>query len=276
MTGRLKSNPLLAGTRAVLLIICTIWNLIALFTRQALGGPARRRRIALEQGRRWATTMTKILGVRWHTTGPTPPPVSLLAPNHLGYGDILPMMAATPCMVMTRTEITTWPFIGFVVRAADIPVIQRKQSRDLKVVAELVAERLRAGFPLCVFLEGTSTGGDRVLPFRAPVVQGVVESGQPIVPVGLRWSGPEGLLLAEDVAYWKDHEFLPHLWRFLGLRGLTLEIRFGDPIPTAGSDRKAVLRQSRDAVCALSGLPPMDAPDLSWEKNPVETSTSHS
>ena len=266
MARRLKSNPLLAAVRVLLLLGCTLLNLAQLFTRQALGGAARRRRIALEQGHRWARQMVRILGIRVTKSGPTPPAVSLLAPNHLGYGDILPIMAATHCMVMTRTEITTWPFIGFVVRAADIPVIQRRQTRDLKVVAELVAERLRSGFPLCVFLEGTSTGGDRVLPFRAPVVQGVVDSAQPIVPVGLVWSGPEGLNIAEDVAYWKDHEFLPHLWRFLGLRGLRLEIRFGDPIPTADADRKVVLRAAREAVCALSGPPAVDAPDTSWEQ----------
>lgn len=114
---------------------------------------------------------------------------------------------------------------------------------------------------VCAFLEGTSTGHDRVLPFRPSFLQPAVAREVPVVPVGIRWRAAKpGVDLAEDACYWKDHVLGPHFWRLCGISGLEAEIVFGDPIETAGSDRKAVAARARGESARLAGLPCIDEP----------------
>lgn len=198
------------------------------------------------------------MGIRVRVQGPAPPPGSLLAPNHLGYADIIAILAATPCLVMTKEDVAQAPVVGTLVRWAELPYIRRQKSRAVRVAMDTVTERLREGRRLCVFLEGTSSGGDRVLPIKTPVVQGLIDSEATVVPVGLRWKPAPGVELGEDIAYWKDHEIRPHLWRFLGLAPHTVEIHFGEPIPSSGKDRKQLASELRARICELAQLPALD------------------
>ena len=44
---------------------------------------------------------------------------------------------------------------------------------------------------------------------------------------------------------------VPHLWRVLGLRGLRVDVAFGDPVSSGGQDRKILARTAHDRVSAL-------------------------
>jgi hypothetical protein len=70
--------------------------------------------------------------------------------------------------------------------------------------------------------------------------------------------------VSEHVAYWADHHvFGPHAWKFFGLRGLSVEVRFGEPIPTEGvENRKALAEEAHRRVVALMGFEPEPEPEL--------------
>jgi 1-acyl-sn-glycerol-3-phosphate acyltransferase len=56
--------------------------------------------------------------------------------------------------------------------------------------------------------------------------------------------------VAEDVCWWGDMTFGPHMFRFLGLRGLRAQIRFGDEI-VERADRFVLSEKAQAAVAGM-------------------------
>lgn len=247
------SNPFRALWRIMALFVCTLAIFVVLVTRRALaGGPEGRRRVSFQLNHFWGKCCARIMGYRIHTQGPLPPPGALLTPNHLGYADIFALSAALPCFFAPKGDIATWPFIGMVIRASEHIFISRKRARDLTQSTQEIEKRLHDEQHVCVFLEGTSSNGIDVLPFRPSFLQAALNTGKPIVPVALVWSSPRpGVDLTEDIAYWRDHVFVPHLFRHLGLGNYAVEILFAPAIDPQGWERKALAEEVRRRIVEL-------------------------
>ena len=100
-----------------------------------------------------------------------------------------------------------------------------------------MAEAYASGLPVLFFPEGTTTDGafpdGGVMPFRRGLFHSVLDNGVALRVAGLRYSLMEENGVAsvgEDICWWGEMEFLPHLFRFLGLRGVRAEVRFGDEV----------------------------------------------
>lgn len=258
---RQKPSVALAVVRLTVLLTIIFSLLPFYFLLRALKRDQQERlRFAVKATQLWGRLSCRFLDLGVRLEGPLPAPGTFIAPNHMGYADLLVLCSQVPTLFVTRTEIVAWPIAGPVIRATEHPHVARTGTRSLHDGARQVAERLKAGQSVCVFLEGTSTGGDRVLPFRTPLLQGALEAGAPVVPLGIHWGSRDGTAdVWYDVAYWtKEHEFASHVIRLAGLRGLEATLRFGPPIQA--TDRKRMAEELREQVCALSGLPPRDEP----------------
>lgn len=255
---QVAANPFLAGWRLLLLIIHTTFCALRFLATALFAPKARFPAHAPAHTHRWTAGMLRIFGIDLKVRGPLPPPGSLLAPNHMGYADILTISASVPTFIMTRTEYAAWPVVGHIIRMSGQPAVARQTTKDIKAASDDLAARFRAGHRVCVFLEGTSTAGDRVLAFRTPLLQGVIDASAPIVPVAIHWTAANpAIRIDDDVAYWKhEHHFGPHVWRLLGLQGLACEVTFGEPI--SGTDRKQLGEAAHEAVRRMTGLPTAD------------------
>ncbi len=202
-----------------------------------------RRRVTSFLFCRWAGLMCRVAGIRLEIRGPLPPPGSLIAPNHQGYLDVIALAAAAPMTFVSKAEVESWPIFGFLLRRADQIVIHRERSRRLLRSLQQVAERLRQGFSVCVFLEGTTSPGDDLLPFHPPLLQPAIDAGAPVVPVGVTWTAdqPE-VVVSRDIAYWGDHTFAAHLLRLLGLSGIGARICFGEPLASVAGRAELAAR----------------------------------
>lgn len=90
------------------------------------------------------------------------------------------------------------------------------------------------------------------MPFHSSLIQPAIDAGVPIVPAAVRWHPTNPSIdVAADIAYWGNHTFMPHLWRVLGLRGLSVQVAFGEPIASGKQDRKSLARASHDRVARL-------------------------
>ncbi len=196
---------------------------------------------------------TRLVGVHVTISGPTPAPGSLIAPNHMGYADIFAIGGRIPTFFVSKSEVATWPIIGHMFRQSrQIALARSRSTKSFKQTLESIVDRLRAHHSICVFLEGTSSGGDSVLPFHASLLQPAIDTDAPIIPAAIRWrSNDEHVNIAEDVAYWKDHIFAPHLFRLMGLRGIEAEIRFGEPLDTASLSRNEIAEKLHENVVRL-------------------------
>ena len=254
---RAHSSPIRAGLRVAGLMAASLFLLACWATVKTLTRDIKtQNRRAAHWTSRWTRWCLAVAGFRVTTSGPKPAEGSLLAPNHIGYADVLALGSVAPCFFVAKVDVESWPFVGLLFRISKNIGVPRRRARALVEVTNEVAERLRGGNSVCVFLEGTSTGGDRLLPFYPPLAQPAIDAKAPLVPVAIRWRAEASDIdVAEDVAYWKDHVFGPHAWRLMGLRGISVHIQFGEPIPSEGHNRKTLAAAAEHAVAAMTGLP---------------------
>lgn len=202
---------------------------------------------------RWLETGARLIGVRVNVRGPLPAGAALITPNHMGYLDVLAVGAACPAVFVSKADVRSWPIVGHLFNMSEHIGVTRSDRLSLSEVNAQIAERLSSGQCVCVFLEGTSSNGLGLLPFHASLAQPAVDTGAPLVPIGLRWTADsDNVNVAEDVAYWRpEHNFVTHAWHMLGLRGICVTVHFGIPIAIGSADRKTIAAKSRAAVLEL-------------------------
>lgn len=217
--------------------------------------PAERRRgggVDYRLRAEWCTRHSRrcagFLGITVETVG-APPPAALWTANHLSYIDIVMISAAAPAVFVSKAEVRGWPVIGALASAAGSLFVRREHRGDVKTAGDAFAGVVAAGVPVVVFLEGTSSGGGSVLPFRSSFLAPAVEHGWTVAPVGLDYSLDDGSV-SEDIAYWRDMTFFPHFLNLISKRRIVARVAFGAPLP-AGQDRKALALNLRDEVIAL-------------------------
>ena len=205
-------------------------------------------RLRAEWSHRHAQRLCRILHLEVETVGP-PPGAQLLGSNHLGYLDIVTLVAAAPMVFVSKAEVRAWPLVGWLTQCAGTIYLQRERKGDLLAVARQFDPVIAAGVPVVVFLEGTSSGGDGVLPFRPSLLEPAVANGWSVAPVALDYTVSEGTV-AEDDAYWGDMTFAPHFLNLLSQARLGGRVAFG-PARLPAGERKALAKDLHDAVVAL-------------------------
>ncbi|MBL9203113.1 MAG: 1-acyl-sn-glycerol-3-phosphate acyltransferase [Opitutaceae bacterium] len=196
----------------------------------------------------------RVLGVRVTTTGRAPRG-AVIAANHLGYLDILVLAAQAPCVFVAKREVRGWPVFGWFARRSSTRFIDREKRADVARVAEDFAPVLAAGANLVLFLEGTSTDGRAVLPFRSSLLEPVARGGWPAVPVAIAYAVPPPHSAEREVCWWGDMTLAPHLFGLAGLPCVGAAVRWGEPV-TATSDRKVLAAELHRAVRDLRGEAP--------------------
>ena len=246
------SNPLLAIFRGTLLALATLYDMSGVLVQRGLtSGTTKKRDVTLKWEQSWLHHFAQIMGIQVEVLGDLPEPGSCLVPNHIGYVDVVALGSAVPTFFVAKADVESWPVIGFLFKLSGQISIHRRQRRGVANANQQISDRLKDRQSVCVFLEGTSSGGDGVLPFKPSLLQPAIDSRAPLTPIGIRWhSDNEEIVPREDVAYWKDHVLMPHLFRLLGLRDITATIHVGDSIQPEG-DRKALANNLHKRVTQL-------------------------
>jgi 1-acyl-sn-glycerol-3-phosphate acyltransferase len=178
--------------------------------------------------------------------------------NHLSYLDILVCSSIRPFVMVSKTEVRRWPLLGWITAQAGTVYVERSdveggQKQTHAEVNSMMAQAFRSGLPVLFFPEGTTTGGETVLPFRRGLFHSVLEDQVPVQTAAMVYElDPRDVFasVAEDVCFVGDAEFGPHLFRALGLRQVKVRIRFS-PQQTRGEDRFALAMNARDAVVSM-------------------------
>jgi 1-acyl-sn-glycerol-3-phosphate acyltransferase len=105
-----------------------------------------------------------------------------------------------------------------------------------------------------LFPEGTSSGGETVLPFKSALLQPAVGQSHPVSVACIQYSADDGDAAAE-VCYHGDVTFFSHALNLLGKRAIRATVQF-EPVSSAAPDRKALARQLRDAIVGLKNRHP--------------------
>jgi 1-acyl-sn-glycerol-3-phosphate acyltransferase len=198
----------------------------------------------------WCRRIISVMGIEVTVTGELPM-LGAVVSNHLSYLDILLYSATRPFIMVAKTEIKGWPLLGRLTAQAGTVYVDRNGGPPTyPAVNRAMAEAYHRGLPVLFFPEGTTTNGEGVLRFRRGLFHSVLNNGVELRTAALRFSisgDNGGATIADDVCWWGDAYFAPHIFRCLGLKGLSAHIEF-DSGPVAGKDRFALSENARARV----------------------------
>ncbi len=178
--------------------------------------------------------------------------------NHLSYVDIVVFAALHPCVFISKAEIRGWPVVGWMTTMSGTVYVERGHGGSAMRARAGMQAAVDAGMPVVFFPEGTTSNGSDMLKFHSGLLAQAMQGGASVTAAHLRYSlteenGP-GVTVADDVCYWGDRKMLGHVFKFLGLRGVRVEVRFADgPIAFSGDGlhRKQAAVQAWTAVATL-------------------------
>lgn len=172
---------------------------------------------------------------------------AVLAPNHLGYLDIIVLSALAPTVFVSKAEVGRWPLFGWFAQRAGTRFLRRELKADLVRVGAELEPVIAAGINLVVFLEGTSSDGLQVLPFKPSLLEPVVRHGWPVAPVRLDYIVSPGHDPALEVAWWGTMPLPQHLLGFAGIEQVHAVVKCGEVRIGAG-ERKTLAANLRAEI----------------------------
>jgi 1-acyl-sn-glycerol-3-phosphate acyltransferase len=208
----------------------------------------------------WCRRITQALGISIAIEGPTPRVdhhALALVSNHLSYLDILVFSAIRPFIMVAKSEVRHWPLIGWITAQAGTVYVQRADVKGGRTqthteVNAAMAHAFRFGLPVLFFPEGTTTDSSTVLPFRRGLFHSVLHDQVPVQTATIAYTltqPNQDASVANDVCFWGEADFLPHLLNFLNLRGVHVNIRF-NPHPIPGQDRFTLSQNAQAFIAA--------------------------
>lgn len=177
------------------------------------------------------------------------PRSGLLICNHLSYLDVLAISATTPAVFVSKAEVRRWPLFGRFAAMGGTVFVNRERRQHVGQVNQEIEAALAGGVLVVIFAEGTSTNGETVLPFRTSLLEPAARGNHEITAGWLHYELEDGDA-RQEVCYWGEHTFFPHLLKLLGKKAIHATLRFGTFSRTT-EDRKVLAVQLREAVVKL-------------------------
>jgi lyso-ornithine lipid O-acyltransferase len=183
----------------------------------------------------------------------------LFVSNHVSWADIIVIGSLAPIAYVAKSEVGQWPLVGATARMQRTVFVDRARRHQTgDAIAEIVA-RLASGTSVVLFAEGTSSDGNRVLPFRSALVGAVKEAGVRadhgilVQPMSICYTGLNGIPMGRQhrptVAWYGDLDFVPHIKALLRRGAIDAVVSYGEPIGADGtSDRKAMAKSLEGVV----------------------------
>lgn len=183
----------------------------------------------------------------------------ILASNHISWTDIMVLRSVTKVNFVSKAEVRKWPVVGYIAHVCETVFIERKRTEAKRQQADLL-ERIENDELLCLFPEGTSTDGLRVLPFKSALMSVVFVPGVRerlmVQPVTLNYiPNPDHDLPSNFYGWWGSMGFGSHIWTLATRsKGGKVEVTFHEPIKVSEyEDRKRLTLDCEKAV--RSALP---------------------
>lgn len=202
--------------------------------------------------RHWSSFVLPFLGVDVQLRGRSPDG-GILVCNHVSYLDIPALATATEMVFLSKAEVRRWPLLGAIAQAGGTLFIRRERRSEVAHLAPEFVPIINEGVVLTLFPEGTSTSGDRILPFYSSLLAPAAAHNWPVTPAHIRYEIDDGSV-QNDVAFWRDMTFLPHFLKLLGKRRVRAVITLGEPL--RHSNRKALALNLHRTVSAIAEASP--------------------
>ncbi len=185
---------------------------------------------------------------------------ALYVSNHASWADILVIGSIAPVAFVAKREVASWPLVGITAKVQRTVFVDRARRHQTAEAVSEIVRRLTEGTSVVLFAEGTSSDGNRVLPFRSALLGATqeisVDAGADdilIQPMSIGYTGQHGVPMGRQhrplVAWYGDLDFLPHIKTFIARGAVDVVVSYGEPISARGAgDRKAMTNMLEGSV----------------------------
>jgi lyso-ornithine lipid O-acyltransferase len=230
------------GPVAVLLVVCFPALMILRLPERLIFGV--RRPLTPWITKYVCITTLWIVGLKRHMNGFPLTDDGPMVANHAAWLDIFVLNAAARVTFVSKSEVAGWPGIGWLARGTGTIFIRRAKS-EAASHQNILETRIEAGDRLVFFPEGTSTDGQRILPFKSTLFAAFFSDNLKhhikVQPVSIRYVAPDGAD-PRFYAWWGDMDFASSLVKILAAtRHGAVHVTYHPPLDVADfTDRKAL------------------------------------
>lgn len=129
-----------------------------------------------------------------------------------------------PIVFVSKKEVRSWPIVGQWNVLCGTVFIDRQRKDQVGLLLQEMMSKLTQEANILLFPEGTSTDGERLLPFQTVPLAAPLRSRSVIVPTTLAYKSIDGVPVSpanRDSIYWYgDMDFVSHFWQLLALRSI--------------------------------------------------------
>ena len=144
--------------------------------------------------------------------------------NHVSYVDGIVLGSIFPIVFVSKKEVRSWPIVGQWNILCGTIFIDRQHKEQVGLLVQEMSRKLKQEANILLFPEGTSTNGERLLPFQTVPLAAPLRSRSIIVPATIAYRSIDDRLVSadnRDLIYWYgEMDFVTHFWKLLSLRGV--------------------------------------------------------
>jgi lyso-ornithine lipid O-acyltransferase len=232
----------------------------------------------------WHRLIARLLGLRIHVTGELSPERPLLiAANHSSWADIVVLSSIAEVSFIAKSEVKSWPLFGMLAVLQRSVFVERQRRQTAGRQADSIAARLAQGDAMVLFAEGTTSDGNRVLPFKSALfgaaqlaLRDTEAQKVRVQPVSIAYTRVHGLPMGRYMrpfTSWPGTvSLMSNLLAMAREGAFDVEVRIGTPLElTPQSSRKAAAAAMEREVRAMMQTSLMGRPVEPVVFNSAET-----
>ena len=233
--------------RATRFVIHLGYGLAIAFFFPWIGAGLRRRILQV-----WSKGLLQIFNVRLDIASGDPLyqlKRGLIVSNHISWLDVFVLNAVIPMRFVAKSEVRSWPVIGWLCARAQTLFLERGKARSAARLNVHLVSLLQQGGCLAIFPEGTTTDGTSVAHFHSSLLQPAIDAAAPIHPVAIRYRDASGAH-NKAAAYVDEISFGASLWSILNTPEMHVQLVGTAPLESLDGDRRSLTRRAHQHISA--------------------------
>ena len=171
----------------------------------------------------------------------------LLISNHASYLDIIILGSLFKTSFVAKREVEKWPLFGILAKLQNTIFIDRRVS-SLKNQENQIIKHLNEKKNLVIFPEGTSSDGNKVLPFKSSlfnIFEKNLNAKISIQTITIIYKKINGIAMnridRKNITWHSNMDLIPNIFNVLKKLSIEVEIIFNDEfLPSKEYDRKKI------------------------------------
>ena len=184
--------------------------------------------------------------------GEKPPPRALIVANHVSWLDIFVINSIQVCHFVAKSDIRTWPLIGWLCEKSGTIFIARGKQRDVRRIFQGLVASIEAGDRVAFFPEGSTAAQGSMLPFHANLFEAACNAKVPVQPYALRYVDEQGLLHSA-VEFIGDMSFTQSMLAILKASPIKAELIQLAPVDTTQLHRRELALTTHGMIAEALG-----------------------